>query len=131
MQLPPLIDYGIIDWTIYTYIFYLLFVLTMAAKAAWPQLSTVPRALLAPPAVAAVLMDLLFNLIPATIIFLDRPHELMFTHRLDRYEAQGSGWRYAIAVCICQNLLNPFQQGGHCKKPRAVAANDAAVSRTA
>lgn len=115
MQLPGIIDYGLIDWTIYTYVFYLLFVLTMGAKAAWSQLSGVPRTLLAPPALVAVLMDVVFNLIPATIIFVDWPHELMFTHRLDRYEAQGSGWRYTIALWICRNLLDPFQQGGHCK----------------
>lgn len=116
MHLPVLIDAGIIDWTIYTYLFYLLFVVTMAAKAAWPTLTTVPRVLLAPPAVLALLMDIIFNLIPATVIFVDLPHELLFTYRLDRYEAQGKGWRYTVALWICRNLLNPFQQGGHCTK---------------
>jgi hypothetical protein len=116
MHLPTLVDSGVIDWTIYTYVFYLLFVVTMAAKAAWPTLSIVPTVLLAPPAVVAVVMDVIFNLIPATIIFLDLPHELLFTKRLDRYEAEGAGWRYTLALWICQNLLNPFQQGGHCTK---------------
>lgn len=104
----------LLDWILYTYAFYLLFVLTMAAKAAWPVLSIVPKVLLAPPALLAVLMDVVFNLIPATVIFLDLPREWLFTLRLDRYEAEGAGWRYRLALWICRNLLNPFQQGGHC-----------------
>lgn len=116
MHLPTLIDAGVIDWTIYTYVFYLLFVVTMGAKAAWPALSILPRALLLPAALVAVIMDVIFNLVPATVIFLDPPRELLFTQRLDRYEAQGSGWRYTVAVWICKNMLNPFQQGGHCTK---------------
>ena len=116
MHLPTLSDSGLLDWAIYTYAFYLLFVVTMAAKAAWPTLSIVPKVLLAPAAVVAMLMDVVFNLIPATIIFLDLPRELLFTYRLDRYEAAGAGWRYTVALWICQNLLNPFQQGGHCTK---------------
>ena len=116
MNLPALIDAGLIDWIICTYLFYLLFVVTMGAKAAWTQLSIVPRGLPLRAALRAALMDIVFNLIPATGIFLDPPHELLFTKRLDRYEAQGDGWRYAVALWICRNLLNPFQQGGHCTK---------------
>lgn len=115
MQLPTLFDAGLIDWAIYTYVFYLLFVVTMAAKAAWNGLSILPCVLLVPAALVAVLMDVVFNLIPATLIFLDPPRELLFTHRLDRYEAQSAGWRSTLARWICQNLLDPFQQGGHCK----------------
>lgn len=117
MSLPPLTGFTLADWLIYTYVFYLLFIVTMAAKAAWDDLSTLPRLLLLPAALVAVLMDMIFNLIPATIIFMDPPHELMFTKRLDRYEQLGQGWRYWTAIWICQNLLNPFQSGGHCKRP--------------
>jgi hypothetical protein len=115
MHFPTLIDASLIDWAIYTYFFYLLFVVTMAAKAAWGNLSIVPRVLLVPAALVAVLMDVFFNLVPATVIFLDLPRELLFTQRLERYKAQGAGWRYTVARWICQNLLDPFQQGGHCK----------------
>lgn len=115
MFFPTLFDAGFVDGAIYTYLFYLLFVVTMAAKAAWDQLSIVPRVLLVPAALVAVLMDVFFNLVPATVIFLDLPRELLFTKRLERYKAQGVGWRYTVARWICQNLLDPFQQGGHCK----------------
>ena len=114
MHFPTLIDAGLIDWVIYTYLFYLLFVVTMAAKAAWDNLSIVPRVLLVPAALVAVLMDVFFNLVAATVIFFDLPREWLFTQRLERYKAQGAGWRYTLARWICQNLLDPFQQGGHC-----------------
>jgi hypothetical protein len=116
MHLPTLFDNAVLDWIVYTYIFYLLLVVTMGAKAAWPQLSIVPKVLLVPAALVALVMDMIFNLIPATVIFLDPPRELLFTKRLDRYEAEDAGWRYTVAVWICKNLLNPFQQGGHCTK---------------
>lgn len=116
MHLPALFDNIVLDWIIYTYVFYLLFVVTMAAKAAWPELSSVPKVLLVPAALVALVMDVIFNLIPATVIFIDLPKEALFTQRLDRYEAEDAGWRYKLALWICKNLLNPFQQGGHCTK---------------
>jgi len=116
MNLPTLFSPGVIDWTIYTYLFYLLFILTMATKAAWPTLALLPKVLLAPPAIVAVLMDVVFNLIPATVIFVDWPREWLFTQRLNRYEAKDTGWRYRVALWICKTFLNPFQQGGHCTK---------------
>ena len=53
MHFPTLFDAGPIDWAIYTYFFYLLFVVTMAAKAVWANLSIVPRVLLVPAALVA------------------------------------------------------------------------------
>ena len=98
---------------LYIYAFYLLFVVTMAAKAAWKNLSVPVRVLLIPAGIVAVLMDVCFNL-ASTIIFLDWPREFMFTQRLNRYIVDG-GWRSRLALCICRNLLDPFQIGGHCK----------------
>jgi len=103
------------DLLLTVYAFYLLFVVTMAAKAAWVQLSLVPRVLLFIPAVVAVLLDVTFNLSLATILFVDRPQEWMFTQRLNRYKYGDSEWRTTVAVWICKNLLDPFQSGGHCR----------------
>ena len=104
-----------IDLALTVYTFYLLFVVTMAAKAAWLQLSLVPRVLLFIPAVVAVLLDVTFNLTLATILFVDRPQEWTFTQRLNRYKYGDSEWRTTVAVWICKNLLDPFQSGGHCR----------------
>lgn len=99
----------------YCYAFYLLFVVTMAAKAAWPSLSLLPRILLAPVAIVAVQLDVLFNVAIATFIFMDMPQEYMFTQRLNRYKYGDSDWRTTVAVWLCKNLLDPFQSGGHCR----------------
>jgi hypothetical protein len=99
---------------LYIYAFYLLFVVTMAAKAAWPFLTILPKILLAPVAILAVLMDVTFNWTLALLIFFDAPQEAMFTKRLNRYKSENSGWRYTAAVWLCKNLLDPFQSGGHC-----------------
>lgn len=100
---------------LYIYAFYLLFVVTMAAKAAWPALTILPRILLAPVAIVAVLLDVVFNVFVATFIFMDMPQEYMFTQRLNRYKYGESDWRTTVAVWICKNLLDPFQSGGHCR----------------
>src|SRR5262245_43995164 len=51
-------------------------------------------------------VDILANFTIATALFLDLPRETLVTSRLKRYYAQGVavvGWRYTLAVFICQN----------------------------
>ena len=61
-------------------------------------------------------MDFIFNILFATIIFLDLPHEYMFTKRLVKYKKYGTGWRQSLANFICTKLLDPFDIGqGHCR----------------
>lgn len=98
----------------YTYLFWLLFIVTMAGKAAWPQLSATTRVLIAPAALTALFADVFFNIFVATILLLDLPREWTFTKRLDRYKGE-DGWRGHLARWICANLLDPFQVGGHCR----------------
>lgn len=97
------------------YVFYLLFIVTMATKAAWWKLSVFARILLAPAGLLAVVMDVAFNITLASIFFLDMPEEWLFTGRLNRYETTGTAWRTLSARWICRNLLDPFQSGGHCR----------------
>lgn len=114
----------------YLLVFYWCFVIAMAAKAAWSRLPVVGKVALSPPALTGVVMDVVFNVVIFPVvagivtIILTRslstaweiavPHELMFTHRLDRYEL-GSGRLAAAAMKFCR-LLNPFEVGGHCIK---------------
>lgn len=99
----------------YCYAFYLLFIVTMAAKAVWKDLPIAVKCLLAPASLVAVLMDVIFNVFIATFIFMDLPEEYMFTHRLNRYKNGNSGWRTKVAKWLCLNLLDPFELGGHCR----------------
>ena len=98
---------------VYIYVFWLLFIVTMAGKAAWPKLTTVPRVLIAPAALVALFLDVFFNIFIATILFRDLSREWTFTQRLERYKLDQS-WRGHLARWICSNLLDPFQVGGHC-----------------
>lgn len=98
---------------VYIYVFWLLFIVTMAGKAAWPVLTPVARVLIAPAALTALLLDVFFNLVIATVLFLDLPREWTFTKRLVRYKPDHN-WRGRLARWICANLLDPFQVGGHC-----------------
>ncbi len=100
---------------LYTYAFYLLFVVTMAAKSVWKTLPLTAKILLAPAALLAVFMDVFFNVFIATFIFMDLPEEYMFTKRLSRYKAEGAGWRTRVANWLCFNLLDQFELGGHCR----------------
>lgn len=99
----------------YIYIFWLLYVLCASAKNAWHKLSIPVRVLLIPCAVVGGVMDVAFNILVATVLLLDPPHEWTFTQRLDRYEVE-TGWRQTFALYICRNFLNPFAVGNHCTK---------------
>lgn len=99
----------------YSYAFYLLFVVTMAAKSVWKTLPLTAKVLLAPAALLAVFMDVIFNVFIATFIFMDLPQEYMFTKRLSRYKEEGAGWRTSVAKWLCFNLLDSFELGGHCR----------------
>lgn len=102
----------------YTYVFYIGFIATMGILRAWPGLSWPVRVLTSPVALIALGMDLIFNLLFATVLLLDWPREATFTQRLNRYKAGDSGWlnwRTRVAVWICRYMLDPFQQGGHCR----------------
>lgn len=99
----------------YIYAFYLLFVVTMAAKSVWKTLPLTAKILLAPAAMLAVFMDVIFNVFIATFIFMDLPQEYMFTKRLSRYKAEDAGWRTSVAKWLCFNLLDSFELGGHCR----------------
>lgn len=70
--------------------------------------------LLAGPIVAAgYMLDVLYNLIIATVLFLDWPREWTLTARLVRYLKTDTGWRADIAGWICRYLLEPVDPG-HC-----------------
>ena len=98
------------------YVFWLAFVVAMAAKWQWHTLPTTAKVLVSPVIGVGVGMDVLLQVTFASALFLDPPQELTITQRLDRYEA-GSGWRRVAALWICKNLLNPFAvDGHHCSK---------------
>lgn len=66
------------------------------------------------------LLDFSLNM-ASTALFLDLPQEWLLTIRCDRYlsATNPSGmnrYRQRVARALCQNLLDPFQSGGHCSR---------------
>lgn len=65
-----------------------------------------------------LVLDVLYNVVAGTILFLDPPRELTFTARLKRYrrgDRPVTSWRYRLATWICRELLNPHDPSGeHC-----------------
>ena len=65
------------------------------------------------------LLDFSLNM-AATPVFLDLPQEWLLTIRCDRYLSIANptglnAYRQRFARLLCQNLLDPFQSGGHCR----------------
>lgn len=85
----------------------------MGLRESWNKLTWFVKLTSAPFYLLGVLIDVFFQIVPATIIFFDTPRELLFTQRLERYK-KDNNWRTKVAVFICKNFLDPFQAGGHC-----------------
>ena len=64
-----------------------------------------------------ILMDFLFNITFGTVFFLDIPRDFLFTQRLERYlNTKCAKWRHDLAYYFCTRFLDPFEDGGHCKR---------------
>ena len=61
-----------------------------------------------------LLSDALFNLVIGTVVYVEFPHEILFTSRCNRHLAE-SGWRGSVARWFCRNFMDPFDPAGrHC-----------------
>lgn len=56
-------------------------------------------------------LDIAFNIM-ASFIFVELPHEFLFTKRVSRH-IKGEGWRQRLAHWFCSTWLEPFDKG-HC-----------------
>lgn len=62
---------------------------------------------LLPLAVIGLVLDALFNLTFGTVMFRERPHELLFSSRVQRHVRSGSGKRFGLAM-FWARVLNAF-----------------------
>lgn len=59
-------------------------------------------------------LDFAGNLL-LSLVFLEQPHEMTVSARVERHELGPPGWCRSAAVFICKYLLNPFDpRGYHC-----------------
>lgn len=99
----------------FTWASYLAVMNLMQNKA---KLTTAGKCFAYPLAALGVTLDFAVNMFIGTILFLEIPHELLFTARLQRQIESGRPWRANIAHWLCVNLLDPFDvRGYHCVKP--------------
>ena len=100
-----------------SYVFWVCFLAFSGYKAATDakrQIPAVTMMLLCPFGIFAVALDVFYNLTFAIALFLELPRTWTLTARCDSHLKETS-WRGAMARWLCANLLDPFQQGGHCK----------------
>jgi len=96
--------------------FYLLigsFIIVMRAKAIRDEGAKITlfwRVGVWPWAIIGVALDVAFNVVAGTVMFLELPHEIMFTSRSKRHVREAKGWRLAIAL-FWQKQLNQISPG--------------------
>lgn len=103
------------------YLTWLFFLAVMALKSARDngKLTTMSKVLAYPLLGVGWLLDFSLNM-ATTPVFLDLPREWLLTIRCDRYLSIKNPvglnkYRQGLARWLCQNLLDPFQSGGHCR----------------
>lgn len=103
------------------YATWLFFLAIMALKSSRDngKLTRASTIMAYPLLVVGWLLDFSLNMV-SSLPFLDLPQEWLLTIRCDRYLsiANPSGlnrYRQRVARALCQNLLDPFQSGGHCR----------------
>lgn len=97
------------------YALWLLFILSMSFKRAWPYMHPVAKVLAAPVLIVGAVVDAMVNVL-ASLVFFDPPRELTLSHRLKRYNTDfADDWRAAIADWVCTHMLDQFDpDGDHC-----------------
>ena len=67
--------------------------------------------------IVGFILDVLFNWVFGTVMFLELPKNGVFTSHLNRHYKKYT-WRGKMATWICENLLNTFDPSphGHCKE---------------
>ena len=101
-----------------TWLFFLAIMALLSARNNG-KLTKVSEIMAYPLLIVGWCLDFSLNMV-SSLPFLDLPQEWLLTIRCDRYLsiANPSGlnrYRQRVARALCQNLLDPFQSGGHCR----------------
>ena len=78
------------------------------------KVSTTIKFVAYPILIPGLIIDTVFNVVLGTIIFWEPPKEALFTARCDRWLSD-SGWRGRRARWWCSEMLDPFDDGSHCR----------------
>lgn len=78
------------------------------------KLTPAAKALGYPWLAVGLVLDVVFNAVIGSLVFLEPPREWLFTSRVSRWNDE-PGRRGDLARWICNELLDPFDAGGHCR----------------
>jgi len=102
-----------IIWAGSTYVLWALYLMATNLDRAVHDgtLTAVGRALGAPIVAVAFVVDVLYNLIFGTVLYLALPRDVTLSQRAKRYYRQ-PGWRGNLSRWLGKHLLNPFDRTG-------------------
>jgi len=108
---------GIILFAFYiTVVLWALYLAVMNLKRNRDKATKTTWIMAFPVLIVGVIIDILFNWVIGSVIFLEFPRETVFTARLSRHSGCGT-WRAKIAEWFCKHFLDAFDpSGNHCKK---------------
>lgn len=95
-------------------LFWIIFVGVMAVKNSWDRLPLPAKILGSVWGVIGMAMDIALNWSLFILIFMDWPRERTVTAHCSRLKREGNAYQRAVANWTCRNLLDPFENGGHC-----------------
>lgn len=101
-------------WLIATpYLLWIFYLAVMNLKRARDagRLHRVAAWLGLPVLVVGYVLDVLVQVVPATIVFFDPPRELLLTTRLKRYKDR-TDWRGKVSAFMADVLLDDFDPSG-------------------
>lgn len=58
------------------------------------------------------LWDAYCNIVWCTLLFVELPHEITVSARLQRWVTAATGWRSRLALWVSVNMVNPLAYGG-------------------
>lgn len=91
----------------------LTFALFIVSQNVPAELHGSAKALLLPWLYLGLGLDIAMNVLIASVVFLELPKELTISERVRRHEHESAGYRYLLAVWICEGWLRPTDPG-HC-----------------
>lgn len=94
-------------------ILWVLFTNIMVWKEKEHFIPTWLKFFLYPIVAVAYILDVLFNWIFGTVLFLQLPKKPTLSERLRRILLTEDGWRWGLAFHICKHYIEPWDQG-HC-----------------
>ena len=106
---PMFLQYVVITWVLY------LAVMTLREAKTRAELPPVARFIGTAVFAVGLVNDFVLNVLFCFFVFFEPPRAWLLTATLQRHlKDDPTSYKYKVSKWVCQNLLDPFQTGGHC-----------------